>query len=252
MRPQWVVFGDSITQKGFSPGGWVSRLCDAYQRRIDVVNRGYSGYNTKLAKLVFPHTVAPVGHIEFLSIFFGANDAALPDRTSWKQHVPISEYKEILEEMIVRARGLNVEHIVLMTPPPVSEPHRIQHALDTFGIKLEASERENMFTKEYVEACKCVGEKMGVPVLDLWSIFMEHGDDWATALLNDGLHLTAQGNELVYDSLQNLINKEFPGLAPEEKSFDVPDYKSLAEGDDLVGGLQSYLLKKMVVQKCNR
>jgi len=243
-RPQWVVFGDSITQKGFSPGGWVSRLCDAYQRRIDVVNRGYSGYNTRLAKLVFPHTVAPVQHIELLTIFFGANDAALPDRTSWKQHVPVAEYKETLEEMIVRARDeVNVEHIVLMTPPPVSEPHRIQHALDTFGITLESSERENMYTKMYVEACKCVGEKLGVPVLDLWSIFTEHGDDWATALLNDGLHLTAQGNELVYNSLQSLIDKEFPGLTPENKPFDVPDYKSLAESDDPVDGLQSSLIR---------
>lgn len=40
--PQFVTFGDSITQRGFAPG-WTSALADAYQRRADVVNRGYSG-----------------------------------------------------------------------------------------------------------------------------------------------------------------------------------------------------------------
>lgn len=39
MRPTFVTFGDSITQRGFAPG-WTGQLADAYQRRVDVLNRG--------------------------------------------------------------------------------------------------------------------------------------------------------------------------------------------------------------------
>ncbi len=55
LRPLFVLFGDSITQRGFAPGGWAARLADKYSRRADVVNRGYSGYNSALATHLLPH-----------------------------------------------------------------------------------------------------------------------------------------------------------------------------------------------------
>lgn len=85
LRPQFVCFGDSITQRGFS-SGWTSLLADAYQRRADVINRGYSGYNSRwalhLLDHVFPQPTASVPPPRLATIFFGANDAALPDRGS--------------------------------------------------------------------------------------------------------------------------------------------------------------------------
>lgn len=83
-RPQFVLFGDSITQKSFSPGGWGAAVADAYQRKADVVNRGYSGYNSRwalhLLGRVFPAERA--GDTALATVFFGANDAALADRGS--------------------------------------------------------------------------------------------------------------------------------------------------------------------------
>ena len=48
MRPKIVLFGDSITQLSFSAKdrGFGCYISDAFQRRADVLNRGYSGYNT--------------------------------------------------------------------------------------------------------------------------------------------------------------------------------------------------------------
>ena len=224
-----MLFGDSITQKAHSAqGGWASLLADAYQRRVDVINRGYSGYNTRLAMEVFPRLVEPIQNVQLLTVFFGANDAALPHRTSSYQHVPIDEYESRLIEIVHGAKKMGVRHIVLITPPPVSEPHRIQHALTTFGIQLEASERENTFTKKYVDACVHVGEKLAIPVLNLWEIFMKQ-EAWAERLLNDGLHLTEEGNSVVYTNLQDLINACFPHLNHEVMAFDTPDFRSLLE-----------------------
>ena len=53
--PQWLMFGDSITQQSFAPGGLGQALADDFQRRIDIVNRGYGGYNSLWGLEVAPH-----------------------------------------------------------------------------------------------------------------------------------------------------------------------------------------------------
>ena len=46
-----------------------------------------------------------------VTIFFGANDAALPDRSSARQHVPLLEYKENLKRIVEHIRvGCTVSH----------------------------------------------------------------------------------------------------------------------------------------------
>ncbi|KAJ2772988.1 isoamyl acetate-hydrolyzing esterase [Coemansia nantahalensis] len=57
-----LAFGDSITQFGFYPAnsGYLIHLAQHFHRRMDVVNRGFSGYNTadarRIADLVLPQT----------------------------------------------------------------------------------------------------------------------------------------------------------------------------------------------------
>ena len=47
-RVKIILLGDSITQGSLSAtlSGWGTYLADVYQRRADVYNRGFSGYNT--------------------------------------------------------------------------------------------------------------------------------------------------------------------------------------------------------------
>ena len=113
-RPEFVLFGDSLTQKASDPeGGWAAALAHNYQRKVvshprqlllsqtrlgliqdqssrsspqvalqvDVINRGYSGYNTRWASHLL-HSIFPPGQhkIQLVTLFWGANDAALPDR----------------------------------------------------------------------------------------------------------------------------------------------------------------------------
>ncbi len=54
-----VLIGDSNIQYGFSgEGRWVSLLADLLQRKCDVINRGFSGYNTKYLKYMLPELLA--------------------------------------------------------------------------------------------------------------------------------------------------------------------------------------------------
>jgi lysophospholipase L1-like esterase len=179
LRPHFVLFGDSITQQSFANEGWGAALADLYSRKADVFLRGYSGYNTRWALLlldkVFPKSSSAP---EVVTVFFGANDAALPDRGSQQQHVPISEYKENLHQIVSHIKG-NSETtvVVLITPPPVDEVGRRVYARSG-----ELPERTNEVTKLYAQACKDVAKEAGVPVIDLWSLFQQT-QNWQQAYL---------------------------------------------------------------------
>lgn len=112
-RPSIILFGDSITQLGFSGSsstsspGWVSLLSNAYARRADVFNRGYSGYNTRHA--MDTHFLSSVfgsadgkqsDSVIMVTVFFGANDASLPGDREHCQHVPIDEYESNLRKIV--------------------------------------------------------------------------------------------------------------------------------------------------------
>lgn len=95
LRPQFVFFGDSITQRSFNPlSGWSSIVADAYQRKVDIINRGYSGFNTRWALPLVDHIFPNKDYknqVKLVTIFFGANDAALADRPSYVDfYIPLS------------------------------------------------------------------------------------------------------------------------------------------------------------------
>ena len=53
-----ILLGDSITQQGFMQNGWAGLLSNEYQRRIDVVNRGFSGYNSKVGGMFHGYIIS--------------------------------------------------------------------------------------------------------------------------------------------------------------------------------------------------
>ncbi|BCS04953.1 SGNH/GDSL hydrolase family protein [Aspergillus luchuensis] len=153
---QFILFGDSLTEMSSSQDygfGFHAALQHDYSRRLDVINRGFSGYNTSHA---------------LKTIFFGCNDACLPGNY---QHIPLDIYRENLREIIqhpvVKAQN---PRILILTPPPVNE-----YQLEAF----DASEgvphpsRTANQTRKYAGAASDVALSLGVPIADLWTAFME-------------------------------------------------------------------------------
>ncbi|MEJ1287326.1 cleavage and polyadenylation specificity factor 3 [Cricetulus griseus] len=123
--PRVVLFGDSITQFSFQPGGWGALLADRLVRKCDVLNRGFSGYNTRWAKIILPRLISKGSGMEnpvAVTVFFGANDATLKDENP-KQHVPLDEYSANLRAMVQYLRSVDIleERVILITPPPLGE-----------------------------------------------------------------------------------------------------------------------------------
>ncbi|KAL7469350.1 hypothetical protein ACHAXS_009608 [Conticribra weissflogii] len=54
-RPKLILIGDSITEQGSSHSqGWVTDLSIRYGRRVDVINRGMNGYNSRWGLACLP------------------------------------------------------------------------------------------------------------------------------------------------------------------------------------------------------
>ncbi|OCT48300.1 Isoamyl acetate-hydrolyzing esterase 1 like protein [Cladophialophora carrionii] len=232
--PQFILLGDSITQ--LSTLTLTARLAEWYSRRLDVINRGFSGYTAPMGHEVLqrflPADSVPsqmVPRVRLMTIFFGANDACVPGHP---QHVPLQRYISSLRDMISHpALKLHDTQVILITPPPVDE------------YQLGGRDRTAEHTAKYARAALQIGQDCGLPVLDLWTIFMRRagwteGSTDALAgskdaprsevlgdLLIDGLHLTAKGYDVVFYELVKVIEQELPGQMPQRLPMVFPDWK---------------------------
>jgi len=219
-----VLLGDSITQGGWEPNGFAQKLAYVYARKLDVINRGLSGYNTEWTIPVFEQTFAKkeeqphVPAVRLLTIWFGANDACLRQSP---QHVPIDKFAANLSHMIQLLRDPKSPyyspaprtHILLITPPPVDEAARAKD----LGSRDPPLEVDRTFdnTKAYANAVQEIGEKEGVPVVDAWTLIWEAAKQDPKELpkfLPDGLHLNADAYGLVYEGILKAITEHWPEI----------------------------------------
>ncbi|KAK4399197.1 GDSL esterase/lipase [Sesamum angolense] len=225
MRPKIYLFGDSITEESFSPGGWGSSLSHHFARTADVMLRGYSGYNTrwalKVKERVFPAAEsgdAPVA----VTVFFGANDAAVPDRCSGFQHVPLDEYKQNLHDIVAFLKRTGNLRSDGSSQPYSKDPY----INNLSGLP----ERTNESAGRYAKQCLAAAAECGVPVIDLWTK-MQQSPGWQKAYLRDGLHLTGDGNKVVFEEVIGQLQEG--GISLETLPADLPLWAEIDPNDPL-------------------
>lgn len=137
------------------------------------------------------------------TIFFGANDASLPNAPN-KQHIPLDEYKSNLEKIVTHPQIVaHNPRIILIAPPPINEhlwwPRDQENGYTTVS-------RRAATTRKYADAVVEVGAKLNLPVVNLWNAFMAKTnfkiDEWKAGDLLPGSLDTAQNDalvELMYD-----------------------------------------------------
>ncbi|EUC28844.1 hypothetical protein COCCADRAFT_108059, partial [Bipolaris zeicola 26-R-13] len=248
---QFFLLGDSITQDSFSQErgfAFAAALQAAYIRRLDVVNRGFSGYNSRQALQILPAIVPPPSHakIRFMTVFFGANDASLPDAPN-KQHIPLDEFKANLRAIVSHPCILaHAPRIILVAPPPMNE-HLWWPRDQSSGYATVSRLAET--TKIYADAVVQLGAELQLPVLDLWKAFMSRTDfnvdawkpgdhvpgslalppsDALADLMYDGLHMNPAGYQILYDELINVISHNWPDQLPAKLPMVLPPWNDEA------------------------
>lgn len=197
--------------------GWASLLSSSYQRRADVVNRGFSGYNTRHALELVPRVFGTAdkhdgpNNILFVTVFFGANDAAIPGE---RQHVPLEEYGENLSKIVTEIRketsSLPDFPIIIMTPPPIDE----QAWKEYLGL-FDYYDRRNDVARKYGLEAKRIAKELDCTVLDTWELLGGDSPGYGKHLF-DGLHLSESGNELIHEGLMRLLKEKYTDLSPQE------------------------------------
>ncbi|THH33012.1 hypothetical protein EUX98_g1217 [Antrodiella citrinella] len=218
----FLLFGDSVTEQSSDAGGLGQLLSAAYTRKVDVLNRGFSGYNTRWAIPILEQLLAKkteqshVPGVRLLIIWFGANDATIPANF---QHVPLAEFADNLSTLVQLVTDPSSPYhspqtkIVLITPPPVNTLQ--WGAYKASQEPPEELERSLDLTKTYAEKVKEVGLKEGVQVLDAWTALWKAAGEVEgnlSRLSHDGLHLNADGYKVVYDELMKIIVDKHPEL----------------------------------------
>ncbi|KAI4296883.1 hypothetical protein L6164_036802 [Bauhinia variegata] len=240
IRPKVYLLGDSITEQSFTEGGWSASLANRFALTVDVVLRGNGGYNTrwtlKVLDTLFPATGSfdngenSSGRPIFVTVFFGANDACLPDRCSAYQHVPLDEYKQNLYSIVSFFKKKWPEtRVILITPPPIDEEARLKYPYIENPQGLP--ERTNEAAAEDARACISVAGECGIPVVDLWTK-MQRNPDWAKVYPSDGLHLTKDGQGIVFEELILKLEDEL-GLHLEALPIDVPRITEIDPNDPM-------------------
>lgn len=230
--------GDSITQRGSESDGWTTLLAHFYSRRADLLNRGYSGYNSAhVLAMMQQHiraNVWPTVHAAssdsavrgntLLTLFLGANDSCLPDGPAAQQAVSIEAYRSNLAAIAAllvgeegsRAKALRA-HLVIIGPPQCDARTWGLVSQQKWKLDHVPITRNNAHTKLYSAAAQSVAAEFGVPFIDLFTRTSEA--QW-NALLVDGLHPNAQGNRLIFDLLVETIAKSYPHIAADKLPVD--------------------------------
>uniref|UniRef100_A0A0G4HNQ0 SGNH hydrolase-type esterase domain-containing protein n=1 Tax=Chromera velia CCMP2878 TaxID=1169474 RepID=A0A0G4HNQ0_9ALVE len=207
-RPKVVLFGDSITQTSFDIGDWGRQFASAYTRKADVINRGYSGYNSKYLRAIYPYVVPKTSEPFLLSLLFlGANDVT--DESNPQQHMSDEEYETNMRWLLEEIRKSS-RYVVIVAPPPVV------HDL--------WKDRSNDRVWKFEQICKKLGEEFSFPVVQTFSRIIED-KNWPS-LLVDGLHLNAEGAARLFGLLMETIKRTVPEAHPDSLPVDAPDWKN--------------------------
>ncbi|KAF9009422.1 SGNH hydrolase-type esterase domain-containing protein [Cyathus striatus] len=234
----FMLFGDSITQGAWEPGmnGFGERLSHVYARKLDVLNRGYSGYNTEwaipvLEQCVANHADKNTPKMRVLTVWFGANDACIKPSP---QHVPLPKFIANLKQIVSMIHSSESSYyspdtrILFMTPPPVNTYQR-RADLENRNPPLKL---DRLFdtTKEYAEAVKNVAEEAKVGLVDVWSALWEavgKDEKSLSKVLTDGLHLNADGYGIIFEELMKTIAEIYPDVHYEHLGYVFPPWAEI-------------------------
>lgn len=228
--PKVILFGDSLTQYSFSDDGcWGSKLADLLQRKCDVINRGFSGYNSRWNKVMLPKILDKdlAKETAAMAIFLGANDSN--DAANTRQHVPLEEFTENMKDIVTYAlsQGLSRDKIIIIAPP----------AFNALAWGEECKRKGTTLTKNnkttgmYAKACCEVAKEAGTNIVDLYTEMMKAED--FSGYLNDGLHLSPLGSRLLFDLLNPIVEKltsDLPQVCPYWADVDAADLETSLNG----------------------
>lgn len=205
----FVFLGDSITQAGAQPEGYVSLFqlfCDVNGYEIKTINAGIGGHksNDMLARLekdVLSHKP------NWVSISCGVNDvwhSFSPNLTG----VPLPDYQKNMTEIVGRCLQAGAK-VILLTATPIME-------------KIDSPENQKL--KDYNDFLRQLAKEKKILLCDLNQTFTE----WYKQKLNDenlmttdGVHMNPRGNRVMAAEIVKSLGAKANELAQAKKRWEL-------------------------------
>lgn len=150
----------------------------------------------------FPHKEGRHAKIQLMTIWWGANDAALPGQA---QHVPLERFRSNIREMVSLMRDPaspyhSPETSIILINSPTFYPELWLDERAKRGLPRE-HDRDLTVTRRYADEVKSLGLELGVPVADADAVIAQEikqvGEENPEAIWSDGLHLTQRSYAVV-------------------------------------------------------
>lgn len=253
--PEFVLFGDSLTEWSFSEDtqGFGLFMEKQYTGKVNILNEGQAGYTSTnlerdFTRIITRATSPTAAKTLLFTIFLGANDACFMGP---REYVPWDRFEQNIRtfvDTILAQESMTNTKIVLIGPPPIA----IDPSKPKASMSPEETERANelkkgqmgyrtyMSKKRYADEMMRIAEEYKstgrVVGLNYWRKVVEAGSEehggvdeekpigcglfgakgFSEGYFTDGLHLDAKGYRALSQSLFDLVKSTWPELAPDQ------------------------------------
>ena len=194
-----IFFGDSITQAGANPGGYIMRIdsmCanEGQREKYEFVGAGIGGNKVYDLYLRMEDDVLSKNP-DMVFIYVGVNDVW--HKATSGTGTDADKFEKFYAAIIKKLKDKNIK-VVLCTPA-------------TIGEKNDYSNPQDGDLNEYSKIIRGLASKNNLPLVDLRKIFLTYNltnnpDNKTKGILTtDGVHLNAKGNQLVADEMWKVI-----------------------------------------------
>ena len=193
-----IFFGDSITQAGARPGGYVSLFAAEIEKqlsdkKVEVIGAGISGNKVpNLQKRLKKDVLSKKPNLVF--IYIGINDVWHSQKGNGTSK---EDFDSGLRDIIKKIQDVGSK-VILCTP-------------STIGEKTDGTNELDSMLEEYSTISRTIATETGSQLLDLRKAFIDHlktanpKNRKKGVLTRDGVHLNAAGNHFVAQQMLGAI-----------------------------------------------
>ncbi len=195
-KPKRIVFfGDSITQAGVSPNGFITKIGEALKQKglaseYELIGAGIGGNKVYDLYLRMDSDVL-VRNPDIVVIWVGVNDVW--HKASFGTGTDPDKFERFYTAIIKKLQARNMR-VILCTP-------------STIGEKTDYTNQQDGDLNKYSQIIRDLAKRYNCDLIDLRRIFLDYNlkhnpENKESGILTvDRVHLNEQGNQLVADSM---------------------------------------------------
>jgi len=194
-----IFFGDSITQAGVKPGGFIALMGEALKQKgladqYELIGAGIGGNKIYDLYLRMEDDVL-AKHPDLVIIWVGVNDVW--HKASYGTGTDADKFEKFYIAIIKKLQANNIR-VILCTPA-------------TIGERTDFTNQQDGDLNRYSQIIRDLAGKNNCGLLDLRKIFLEYNlqnnpDNKESGILTvDRVHLNEKGNQLVADKMLEVL-----------------------------------------------